>query len=215
MGKKRPNPHCPVIGCRTPRPHADDPIVKGLIHAFGPPAAMALWSLTAMAELRESICRDLIEKKIFAWYTRLRQPEELYIKTLYALFVASERELHHLLSGDTPNSLAKLYESVNGAVFLGRGLLQTEQPGLTQGTFKPADMLNDGAHASFSAFMSCIGLIRNPQFLPSPEKYCSHLGKYCDYLNYMHEMFKAGKEKTHILQGVINLHRPASDWKTP
>lgn len=189
--------------------------MNGLIQAFGPPAKMAEWSLAAMVELRESICRDFVENKIFAWYTRLRQPEELYIKTLYALFVASEPELHHLLSGEMPNSLARLYEKVNEVVFLGRGLLQTEQAGLTQGTFKPADMLNDGAHASFSAFMSCIGLIRNPQFLPSAERYWGHLKKYCDYLNYMHEMFKAGKEKKHVLQGVINLHRPASDWKVP
>ena len=43
--------------------------------------------------------------------------------------------------------------------------------------------------------MTCIGLARNPEYLPSPEKYCEHLTKYCQYLDYMHGMFKAGKEK--------------------
>jgi len=38
-----------------------------------------------MAELSQSICRDLAEKKIFAWISRLRPPEEIYIRTLYAL----------------------------------------------------------------------------------------------------------------------------------
>jgi hypothetical protein len=208
------NPHCPVNGCRTTAPHAEDPIVKGFIKTFAPPEAMTLWALTAMVELKESICRDLVEKKIFAWHTRLRQPEELYHRILYALFVASEKELHHLLSGDRPNGFAGLYEKVNETVFLGKGLLQVTQPGLTQGTFKPVDILNDGAHVSFRAFMNCIGLSRHPEYLPSPDQYCSHLSRFCDYLNYMHQMFKTGKEKEHVLLGVRNLHRPASDWRT-
>ena len=59
---------------------------------FGPPDKITAWTLTAMAELRESICRDLVNKKVFAFHTRVRQPEELYIRTLYALFVASREE---------------------------------------------------------------------------------------------------------------------------
>jgi len=214
MGKTNsPNPNCPVKGSRTTTPHANDPIVQGLIRTFAPPDQMTLYALAAMAELSESICRDFMEKKLFAWHTRLRQPEELYTRVLYALFVASEKELHHLLSGDRPNGFAKQYERVNELVFLGRGLLQVTQPGLTQGTFRPADILNDGAHVSFKSFMNCIGMTLHPEYLPPADKYCNHLRRYCDYLNYMHEMFKAGKRKEVVLVGVRNLHRPAADWK--
>src|SRR5216683_2951661 len=101
--KSRVNPHCPVPGCKTDKPHADDPIMEGLIHEFAPPDKLTFWVLHAMAELRDSICRDLADKKIFAWHTRLRQPEELYIRTLYALFIAGEKELQHILSGAMPN----------------------------------------------------------------------------------------------------------------
>jgi len=31
---------------------------------------LTLWARTAMAELSQSICRDLTEKKVFAWLTR-------------------------------------------------------------------------------------------------------------------------------------------------
>lgn len=206
------NPHCPVPGCKTTKPHAEDPIVKGMILEFASPERMTLWARTAMTELHESICRDLIAKKVFAWYSRLRQPEELYVRTLYALFVATEDELPHILSGDRPNGFSDLYEKVNKVVFDGRGLLRVDQPGLSNGTFKPIDTLNDGAHASFRAFLTCIGLARNQDNLPPPEKYCEHLATYCRYLNYMHEMFKAGKTKEEVLSGVKNLHMPASHW---
>ena len=66
-----------------------------------------------MAELRDSICRDLVENKVLAWYTRLRQPEEIYVTVLYALFIADEKELHHIISGETPNGFSRLYPKVN------------------------------------------------------------------------------------------------------
>jgi hypothetical protein len=214
MGKRNdPNPNCPVKGCRTTVPHASDPIVQGLIKRFAPPEQMTFYALAAMAELRESICRDLTENKLFAWHTRLRQPEELYTRVLYALFVASENELHHLLSGDRPNGFAKQYEGVNELVYLGRGLLQVTQPGLTQGTFRPSDILNDGAHVSFRSFMNCIGMALHPEYWPPADKYRDHLTRYCNYLHYMREMFKAGKKKEDVLLGVRSLHRPAADSK--
>jgi len=209
---KKINPHCPVRGCETKKPHVDDPIVKGLIHEFAPPEKMTVWTLVAMRELRESICRDLTDNKVFAWYSRLRLPEELYIRTLYALFIATDKELPHILSGDRPNGLSPLYSKVNELVFEGRGLLQASQPGLNHGTFKPMDILHDGAHGSFRALMTCVGLSRNREYLPPPERYCEYLAKYCAYLEYMHGMFKAGKEKKHVLAGLRNMHRPASHW---
>jgi hypothetical protein len=214
MKKSKINPHCPVRGCKTSQPHQDDPIVKGLIAEFGPPDKLSSWVLAAMAELRESIMRDLTEKRIFAWQTRLRQPEELYVRALYLLFLASEQEKHHILSGDMPNGLSGLYAKVNKEVFEGRGLLQTEQPGLTYGTFTPMDTLNDGAHVSFRAFATCIGTVKNPEYLGSdfPDRYCKHLNTYCNYLNYMSNMFKGGKPRDIVLAGVKNLHKPASYW---
>jgi len=198
-----------VSGCRTTGPHAGDPIVQGLILQFAPPEKMAIWTRVAIAELRESICRDMAENRVFAWYSRLRLPEELYVRTLYALFIATDKELIHILSGVTPNDLSPLYSKVNEVVFEGRGLLQASQPGLKQGTFRPINILHDGAHGSFPAFMACIGLSRNPQNVPSPERHGEHLQRYCAFLDYMHGMFKAGKTRPEVLAAVKQLHRPA------
>jgi hypothetical protein len=214
--KKKVNPNCPVPGCRVSKPHADDPIVKALILQFGDPVSMTLWTRVAMGELTDSICRDRAENKIFAWYSRLRLPEELYIRTLYALFVARETELPHILSGALPNGLAELYARVNEVVFDGKGRMQVSEPDLKHGgTFKAMDFLHSGAHGSYHAFLTCIGLSRNPENLPAPEKHQEHLQKYCAYLDYMHGMFTAGKEKKHVLAGVKNLHRPASEVAKP
>ena len=213
---RKPNPHCPVPGCKATTAHLNDPIVKVLMIEFGPPAKMAEWTLAAMAELREYVCRDLVSKKVFAFHTRIRQPEELYIRVLYALFVASDQEIPHILSGATPNGLSSLYREVNRVVFENHGLLLTPQSGQSFGTFQPIDALHDGAHVSFRSFLTCIGWVRNPEHLPSAEKYCQHLTAYCNYLNYMQEAFKAGKSKKDVLAGVINLHRPrqVSDVKS-
>jgi hypothetical protein len=210
---QKKNPHCPVAGCKTAKPHADDPIVRGMIAAFAPPEQMTFWVLAAMSELGQSITRDFLEKKYFAWHARLRQPEEMYVRALYAIFIANEKELHHIFSGDMPNGFSAYYRHVNELVFEGRGLLLTNQLGLTYGTFKPMETLHDGAHVSFRAFMTCIGFKNNPENLPSPEAYSKHLVTYCKYLDYMHGMFKAGKEKKHVLEGIKNLHRPASHWQ--
>jgi hypothetical protein len=184
-----------------------------MITEFGPPAKMVAWVRSAIVELGQSISRDLAEGKYFAWHTRLRQPEELYIRTLYALFIATEKELHHIISGDTPNGLAGYYRQVNQLIFQGRGLLLADQPGLNYGAFRPMERLHDGAHASFKAFFTVIGLRKNPEYLPSAQVYTQHLITYCRYLDYMEGMFKAGKEKKHVLEGVRNLHRPASYWQ--
>lgn len=209
------NPHCRVPGCKADKPHSADPITAGLIAEFSPPEKMTSWVLAGMAELRNSIIRDMKEGQVFAWFTRLRQPEELYIRTLYALFVADEKELHHILSGDMPNSLSGMYEKVNEVILEGRGRLKTEQPGLEFGSFTAMDTLNDGAHVSFAAFTTCISLIQHPEHIPQNfiEQYHKHLTTYCDYLNYMKGMFDAGKPKEHVLEGVRSLHKPASYWK--
>jgi hypothetical protein len=212
MSKVKVNPYCPVRGCKTDKAHSDDPIVKGLIRKFGSPDKLTFWVLQAMEELRDSISRDLADGKLFAWLTRLRQPEELYIRTLYALFISDERELHHLLSGEPPNGLSRLYRKVNQVVFEGRGQLKVSQPGLNYGAFSPMDTLNAGAHVSFSALVTWTGLAKNPEYLPadSRDRYIGLLTSYCDNLRQMHELFKAGRPKKVVLETAINLHRPAT-----
>lgn len=211
--KKKVNPHCSVPGCKTKQPHAADPIVKAMISEFGPPSQMVAWVRSAIVELGRSISRDLIEGRYFAWFTRLRQPEEMYIRTLYALFIATDNELHHILSGETPNGLAGYYKRVNEVVFESRGLLLDDQPGLQHDTFTPMETLHDGAHVSFKAFLTVIGMKKNPEYLASAQFHTQHLVTYCKYLDYMEGMFKARKDKKHVLEGVKNLHRPASYWQ--
>jgi len=209
------NPHCSVSGCRTDKPHSDDPIVAGLIEQFADPVNMTFWVLAGMAELRDSIVRDMKDGQVFAWFTRLRQPEELYVRTLYSLFVADEKELHHILSGDMPNGLSGMYGKVNDVVFERRGRLQAEQPGLELGPFTAMDTLNDGAHVSFAAFTTCISIAQHPEHVPPDfiDQYHKHLTKYCEYLRYMHGMFQAKKLKEHVLEGMRSLHKPASYWR--
>ena len=212
MAKKKSNSNCPVPGCKASRPHEDDPVVRTLMQQFADPVQMTLWTRVALGELADSICRDREENKIFAWYSRLRLPEELYIRTLYALFIATEKELPHILSGALPNGLTNLYSKVNEVVFDGRGRMHLSLPDLRHGgTFKPMEFLHSGAHGSFHAFLTCIGIARNPENLPPSVKHREHLQKYCAYLEYMHGMFKAGKDKKLVLAGIKNLHRPASE----
>jgi hypothetical protein len=214
MSKAKTNPHCPVRGCRTNKPHVDDPIVDGLIRVFASPANLTSCVHHAMAELRDSICRDLADGKLFAWHARLRQPEELYIRALYALFISGEKELPHILSGDMPNGLSGLYSKVNAVVFEGRGPLQVSQPGLNYGEFTPMDTLNDGAHISFKSLMTSISLAKNPNYISGyAGRYFEHLNTYCAYLNHLHGLFKAGRPKDVVLAAAINLHRPASYWE--
>jgi len=172
---------------------------------------MTSWALAAMVDLAYSIGRDLTEKRLFAWFSRLRQPEELYIRTLYTLFIAAKDEIPHIFSGEWPNGLTRYYKKVNEIVFEGRGMLDVSQPGLNSGTFKAIDILHIGAHASFPAMMTCLGFALHPEYLPPSEKYLKHLDTYLKYLDYMHDMFKAGREKRDVLSGLIDLHGPASD----
>jgi len=112
-----------------------------------------------------------------------------------------------------PNGFRGIYRAVNKTVFEGRGILETPQPGLSGGEFTTMDMLNTSAHASFPLFITAIGIARNPACQTGFPKHIEHLQKYCNYLNYMEGMFNAGKPKEHVLQGVRNLHKPASAWK--
>jgi hypothetical protein len=202
--KDKVNPNCPVPGCRVDKPHTDDPGVRTLISVFAPPEAMTEWVLAAFAELGKSIQQDWEERRVLAWYSRLRQMEELWFRTLYALFIADEKQLHHVLSGEMPNGIAPLYDKVNKAIFEDRGKLTKSHPGLKFGSFKPLDVLHDGAHVSFAAFITANTVAQHPDYLPPnfAAKYHEDLRKRCTYLKYINDMFKAGKDKQDVLEGL-------------
>ncbi len=211
--KQKVNPHCPVPGCKTKQPHMDDSIVDGISREFSDPKKLAMWFKGAIAELRASMRRDMEEGRIFAHLTRWRQPEELYCRALYVLFIAKPQELPHLFSGEMPNGFRAIYRAVNNEIFEGRGLLETPQPGMSGGEFTAMDMLNTSAHASFPLFITAIGVARNLDYQKDFARHLEHLQKYCNYLNYMEEMFNAGKPKEHVLLGVKSMHKPASAWQ--
>jgi hypothetical protein len=212
---KKVNPHCPVPGCKTATPHTDDPTVKGLVHNFSDPAKVALWTTASVAELGNSMATDLAAGRNFALLTRSRQPEELYIRALYAIFIASPKELAHIMSDALPNSFRSMYRKINDLVFEGRGLLEASQLGLKHGAFTPMDTINRGAHASFSTMMMVIGLAQHPEYLEpyTSGRYFNHISVYLSYLNYLKQMFEGGKDKAAALSGLINMHRPKSFWE--
>lgn len=202
-----------MLGCRTQRPHSESEVVQGLLRAFADPAQLASWVKGCIAELRDSVRDDVNNGRLFAYLTRWRQPEELYYRTLYVLFVADENEIPHVLSGELPNGFTAIWRKVNECVLEGRGALEKSQPGLTGGQFTAMKTINSNAHASFASMITCIGLARNVEYQKQIPRHLEHWTRLCDYLNYMEGMFKAGKAKEHVLAGVRNLHKPASAWQ--
>lgn len=93
--KKKVNPNCPVPGCNAKAPHTSDPIIKALVQNMADPAKVAQWTLGAIAELGKSMAADLAADRRFGLLTRSRQQEELYIRALYAMFIATPDEVTH------------------------------------------------------------------------------------------------------------------------
>lgn len=138
----------------------------------------------------------------------MRQPEELYFRAMYILFIAAEPEIPHILSGDKPNSFSQIYEKVNEVILEGRGDITEVKPGLVSGEFKMIDNLNDGAHVGFGALQMVVNLGQNPDYIPDLAAYLKHVDTYCVRLNYMRQMFEAGKDKQIVRDAVIRMHRP-------
>ena len=158
---------------------------------------------------------DLAAGRNFALITRSRQQEELYIRALYALFIATPEGLAHIMSDYAPNSFSLMYRAVNKVIFEGRGILEVSHPGLTHGSFTAMDTINRGAHASFSTMMTVIGFARHPEYLEpyTSGRYFSHISVYCSYLNHVQKLFEAGRDKSTVLVALINMHRPKSFWE--
>jgi hypothetical protein len=211
MGREQ-SKFCKVPGCRTKKAHMDDPIVQGLHAEFSDPVKLTSWVKTALGELINSIRADLQANRLLAYMSRWRQPEELYYRALYVLFIATPDELPHVLSGDPPNGFTAIYKLVNQKIMDGRGGVDKPQPGLKGEEFTPMRTLHEAAHGSFRFLMTCIGVARNPEYQKNFPKHFEHLNKYWSYLDYMEGMFKAGKSKEDVLAGVRNMHKPASAW---
>jgi hypothetical protein len=212
MSKTKPNTHCPVYRCKAKAPHVDDPTVQGLFAEFSDPERTALWTMTAIGEVLNSMSADLTAGRNFALILRLRQVEELYVRALYAIFIADDGKLAHILSDEYPNSFSEMYREVNKIVLEGRGLLEVEYPGLNSGVFTAMDTINQGAHASFSAMMMVIGFARHPEHLEpyTSGRYFKHVDTYYRNLEQVHEMFKKDVDKATVLSVLINMSRPAS-----
>jgi hypothetical protein len=210
---KPPNPHCPIAGCEIKAPHLDDPLIKSLKHLYDSADKLLGWTLTAMNELRASVLQDIENQRLFSWVSRIRQSEEIYYRMLYLLFIATDVEIPHILSGKPPNSLYSVYQKVNTQILEGRGELTVTKEGLNYGGFTVMNTMNSGAHADFPTLFMVASAAKHPEYMPDPALYVRHLTTYCDRLNYMRQMFEGGKTKEDVKQGVISMHRPASYWE--
>ncbi len=201
MAKKvKKNPHCPVPGCKTGQPHLSSPTTAGLHHTFSNPERLALWTKHCIAELINSAMEDVEKGRFFAYLTRWRQPEEMYYRALYILFVADKGAIPHIVSGETPNSLSVMQKAVNHTVFGGKKSLDTPHLGLSGEQFTAFDTLNSGAHASFATIVTCIELAKNPEFrAPIIDKHLEYWKSLCHELDRIEKLLKAGLSREEVL----------------
>lgn len=204
---------CPVPRCRTKTPHMDNLTVQAGIRLS--PAEIIDWTKRCIVELIQSVIDDLKKGRIFAYLTRWRDPEELYTRVLYALFVAPADYLPHILSGHMPNGFAAMWKEVNEVVFEGNGTLYKEHVGLDGEVFTPMDALNQNAHNSFSTMLTTIGVVRSKpeEWQPRVKKHVEHWQRYVEYLNHIELLFRAGRKKKDVFQAIINMHRSIERWK--
>jgi hypothetical protein len=204
---------CPVQGCAAKTPHTSNPTVKAFMRLS--PAEVINWTKRCIAELIQSVIDDLNKGRFFAYLTRWRDPEELYTRVLFAMFVAPSDHLPHIFSGDMPNGFTAMWKKVNEIVFEGNGTLFNEQVGLDGNVFTPMDTLNQGAHNSFSTMLTTIGLVRSnaQEWQPRIKKHLEHWQKQVEYLNHIEQLFQAGRKKEVILQAIINMHRSIKRWE--
>lgn len=207
MKPKKKNPHCPVPGCKTERPHLSSPTTAGLHHTFSNPERLALWTKNCIAELINSAIEDVKKGRFFAYLTRWRQPDEMYYRALYILFVADKAAIPHVVSGEWPNSFSAMQKAVNQTVFDAQKNLDDPKPGLSGEQFTAFDTLNNSAHASFATIVTCIAFARKPEFRePIIDKHLEYWKTLCNNLNHMENMFKAGQSSEDVLTEFKKLH---------
>lgn len=200
MKSKKKNPHCPVPGCKTKHPHLSSSTTAGLHHVFSKPETLVSWTKMCITELINSVIEDVNNERFFAYLTRWRQPDEMYYRALYMLFVADEAAIPHIVSGQTPNSFSAMQKAVNQAVFDGKRTLNKPQSGLTGEQFTVFETLNNSAHASFATIVTCIEFARKPEFrAPIIDKHLEYWKTLCNNLDEIEKMFKTGKSREEVL----------------
>lgn len=180
--------------------------------AYDDPKQLAAWAEAGMKELVLSFMQDMEAGRNFAWLTRLRQIEELYVRALYTLFIANRSEVPHLFSNMLPNGFSALYKKVNAVVFEGRGKLTDVMAGQSYGSFTPMEMINQGAHVSFASMLTAIGINSLPREQRNFDNYRKHLNTYLTRLKYIRNMFEQGRSREQVLEGLRTMHKPDSYW---
>ena len=205
--KKTKNPHCPVPNCRTKQPHLSSSPTAGLHDAFSDPETCAQWTKHCIVELIQSVIDDLKKKRFFAYLTRFRQPDEMYYRALYLIFVADKDAIPHVLSGELPNSFSAMQKAVNQTVFGGKRALDKPQSGLSGEQFTVFDTLNSSAHASCAIIVACIDFAKKPESkVPIIEKHLAYWKTLCTNLDEVEKMFKEGKKRAEVLVEFKKLH---------
>jgi hypothetical protein len=206
--KAKSKQHCPVPGCKVNQPHQNDSALRKLIADFESPDKLLLLVGSAIAEIRDSVVQDIQESRLYAWYSRQRQPDELYVRALYLLFCAPDDHVPHILSGCVPNSFSPLYKEVNRVIFRGRGTLLTKRQGPTGVEFTVMENIHSAAHISFPVLRMCEDVSQSGQTPSIATAYIKHLDTLRERLNYMCGMFANGRTKDDVKLGLINQHRP-------
>lgn len=198
--KKKKNPNCPVPGCKTTKPHLSSPTTAGLHDTFSTAERVASWTKMCIAELINSVIEDVNKGRFFAYLTRWRQPDEMYYRALYIVFVADKAAIPHIVSGEMPNSFSTMQKAVNQRVFDGKRTLDGPLSGLNGEQFTVFDTLNNSAHASFATIVTCIECARKPEFrAPVINKHLEYWKTLCDSLNHIENLFKAGRSREDAL----------------
>jgi hypothetical protein len=214
MNQNQPTaPACPVPRCGTKTPHMSSLTVQAFMRQS--PADIIDWTKRCIVELIQSVIDDVNKGRIFAYLTRWRDPEELYTRVLYALFVAPADHLPHIFSGEWPNGFAAMWKKVNEVVFEGNGTLFKEQVGLNGEVFTTMEALNQNAHNSFSTMLTTTSIVRSQteEWQPRIKKHVEHWQKYVEYLNHIEQLFRVGRKKEDVLQAIINMHRSVKRWE--
>lgn len=187
----------------------DDEIVSALHEQFlKDRTSLALWTKSCIAEIMQSVADDLRQGRCFAYLTRWRQPEELYHRALYIMFVASPDEIPHVISGETPNNFSDVWRKVNEVVFEGKGNLLTLLGAATGKESKLMNALNSHAHASYITMLTCIGMRRSTFDLsPLIKDHMSHWQRFCLYLDQIEELFRADNKRDAVLTAIRNMHK--------
>lgn len=194
------NPHCPVPHCKGRTAHEDNPTVVRLVAMWKEPALLAVYAFTGLSSLKDSIERDIEKDDVIAWLTRSRQIEELYVRSIYALFIATEDEIPHFFSEERPNSLAYIYKQVNEIAFAGKGRLHitSDDPDLKGVTV--LDLFNQTAHLSFASLLLAGEFYKHPERTGSAAAFAEGAKMYSYFLQKITNDFTIGKTRDEILR---------------